>query len=126
MRDQNVIDNLSILVSQQLRPLVAKKTRGILTSWLYDSLNLEITVSVVALDHIGDTLAALHPGLDELSKHLEDSLARASALLLEDGWGNAAKLESEVILLPVPPPLLKIHSLHVWSKRLGFDIVRLV
>ena len=66
-------------------------------------------------------LMALHPGLNELSKHLEDSLARTHTLPLEDGWGNAAKLELEVILLPIPHPLLEIHSLRVRSKRLGFD-----
>ena len=66
-------------------------------------------------------LIALHPGLNELSKHLKDSLARTHTLPLEDGWGNATELESEVVLLSIPHPLLEIHSLHVWSKRLGFD-----
>jgi hypothetical protein len=83
---------------------------------------------VIAFDHVRDTLAALHPGLDQLGKHLEDSLARACALLLENGWGDAAELEPKVVLLPIPPPLLKIHRLHFWRERLGFDggIVRVV
>ena len=76
---------------------------------LYNSLHLEITVSVIALDHVCNLLAALHPGFDKLGEHLEDSLARARALLLEDVWGDVAELELKVVLLPVPP-LLKIRS----------------
>jgi len=78
-------------------------------------------VSVIALDHVRDTLATLHPRLDQLGEHLEDSLARACTLLFENGWGNSAELEPEVVLLPVPPPLLKIHSLHFWRKRFSLD-----
>ena len=70
---------------------------------------MKITVSMIAFDHICNPLAALHPGFDKLGEHLEDSLARARALLLEDVWGDVAELELKVVLLPVPP-LLKIHS----------------
>ena len=72
---------------------------GIIT---YDS---QVVVSVAALDHVCDPLTAFHPQLDKLSEHLEDSLARARSLLLEDGWGDAAKLELKVVFFPVPPPL---------------------
>ena len=61
-------------------------------------------VSVVPLDRVHHPLAALHPQLDQLGEHLEDLLARAHTLLFEDGWGDAAKFESKVVLLPVPPP----------------------
>jgi len=83
---------------------------------------------MVAFDHVRDPLAALHPRLDQLGEHLEDSLARAHALLLDNGWGDAAKLEPEVVLLPVPPPLLKVHRLHFRTERLDFDgrVVRVV
>jgi hypothetical protein len=101
--------------------LIAKQTEGYSPAKSYDTLQLEITVSVIALDHVGDTFAALHPGLDQLGKHLEDTLAGACALLLENGWGDAAELESKVGLFPVPPPLLKIHGLYLWGERLGFD-----
>ena len=37
---------------------------------LYNSLHLEITVSVVAFDHVRDTLATLHSGLDQLGERL--------------------------------------------------------
>ena len=89
---------------------------------------MKITVSMIAFDHVCNPLAALHPGLNQLGKHLEDSLARARALLFENGWGDASELEPEVVLLPVPPPLLKILGLYLWSKGLGFDgrIVRVV
>ena len=50
-------------------------------------------VLVVVLDYARDP-----PG-----KRSKDSLARAHALLLEDGWGDAAELEPEVVLLPGPP-----------------------
>ena len=83
---------------------------------------------MIALDHVCDTFTALHPRLDQLGKHLEDSLAGASALLLEDRWGDAAKLESKIVLLSVPPSLLKIHGLHFRRKRFGLDrgVVRVV
>jgi len=95
---------------------------------LYDPLHLEITVSVIALDHVCDALAALHPGLDQFGKHLEDSLARARALLLDNGWSDTAEFKPKVVLLPGPPPLLKIHRLYFWSEWFGFDgrIVRVV
>jgi len=104
------------------------KHRGYSPEKLYDSLHLEITVSMVALDHVCNPLAALHPGLNKLGKHLQNSLTRARALLLENGWGDAAELESKVILLPVPPPLLKIHDFHFRTKWFGFDgrIVRVI
>ena len=81
----------------------------------------EITFGFQPLDHVCDALAALHPRLDQLGKHLEDSLTGACALLLENGWCNSAELELEVVPLPIPPPLLKIRSLHFRSKRFGFD-----
>ena len=64
---------------------------------LHDSPHLEIMVSVIAFDHVCDTLTALHPGLDELGKHLEDLLAGASAMLFENWWGDAAELESKFV-----------------------------
>ena len=83
---------------------------------------------MIALDHVCYTLAALHPGLHQLGEHLEDPLAWTGALLLQDGWGYAAEFESKVALLPVPPPLLEIHSLNFRTERLVFDgcVVRLI
>jgi len=63
----------------------------------YDSLHLEIAVSVIPLDPVGNSLVALHPWLNQLDQHLEGSLARACALLLENGWFSAAEFESKVI-----------------------------
>ena len=37
-------------------------------------------------------------------------------LLLGDGWGDVAELELEVVLLPVLPPLLKVHGLNFWAE----------
>ena len=70
---------------------------------------------MVLLDHVRNTLATLHPRLDQLGEHLEDSLAWATVLLLQDGRGNTIELEAEVGFLPR-------------SKRPGFDrgIVRVV
>ena len=64
---------------------------------LHDSLHPEIMVSVIVFDHVCDMLAALHPGLDELGKHLEDSLARASAMSFENWQGNATELKLKVV-----------------------------
>ena len=94
---------------------------GYLPEGLYDPLHLEVAVSMVPLDHVRDPLAALHPRLDQLGKHFEDPLARAHALLFEDGWGDTAELEPKVVLLPVPPPLLKIHGLHFRTEWFDFD-----
>ena len=41
------------------------------------------------------------PRLDQLGKHLEDSLARACVPLLENGWCDSAELEPDVVLLPI-------------------------
>ena len=95
---------------------------------LYDSLHLQVAVSVVPFDHVRNTLTTLHPRFDQLGEHLENPLAGASALLPENGRGDTAKLEPKVVLLSVPPPLLEIQAFHFWRKGLGFDgsIVRLV
>ena len=74
------------------------------TTWLYDSLHLQVAVSVVAFDHVRNTLATLHRRCDQCGEHFENSLAGASALLPENGQ-DAAKLEPKVVLLSVPPPL---------------------
>lgn len=107
----DVIGNLSYHLVNKQPDLHIAKNRGCSPVRLYGSLHLEITVSVIALDHVGDALAALHPGFDKLGKHLEDSPARARGLLLENEWGNAAEPKSRVVLLPISP-LLKIHCLH--------------
>ena len=44
------------------------------------------------------------------------SLVRARGLLLENGWCDTAELG----LLPVLPPLLKIHNLYARSQGFGF------
>lgn len=75
---------------------------------------------MVAFDHVCYTLAALHPGLDQLGKHLEDPLAGARALLLKNGRGYATKPQPKVGRLPGPPPLLKIHGFNLWSEWFGF------
>ena len=51
---------------------------------LYDFLHPQVTVPVIAFDHVCDALTALHPQLDQLGKYLEDSLARACTLLFEN------------------------------------------
>lgn len=75
---------------------------------------------MISFDHDCNTLAALHPRLDQLGEHLEDPLAGATGLL-ENGGSDTAELEPEIVSLLVPPPLLEIHNLHFWRERLGFD-----
>ena len=90
-------------------------------------MRLKIAVSVISFDHICDTLAALHPRLDQLGEHLEDPLAGATRLL-ENGGSDTTELEPKVVPLFVPPPLLEIHHLYFWRERLGFDgrIIRVI
>ena len=82
---------------------------------------------MIVFDHVGDPLATFHPQLDQLSKHLEDSLARAHVLLFEKGRGDTIKLEPEDVLLPVPL-LLKVHRLRFRTKWPDFNgrVVRVV
>ena len=47
---------------------------------LYDLLHLEIVVLVIPFDRVGNSLATLHPWLDQLGKLLEDSWARLTAV----------------------------------------------
>ena len=75
---------------------------------------------MILFDHDCNTLAALHPRLDQLGEHLEDPLAGATSLLLENGGSDTVELETEVISLLVPPPP-EIDNLHLWRERLGFD-----
>lgn len=88
---------------------------------LYGLLHPKGAVLIVLIDHVRDPLTAFHPQLDQLSKHLKDSLARAHTLLLEDGWDDITETESGILLPPVPPPPLKVHSFRVRIKRLDFD-----
>ena len=72
---------------------------------LHSRPHLKIAVSVITLDHVCDMLAALHPRLNQLGKHLEDLLTGACALLPENWWCDSTELEPEVVL-----PMLKIRS----------------